>query len=556
MQYRFGDRTVDTDALELRSGSAVVDLEPQAFAVLCHLIEHRERVVPKEELLDAVWGSRFVSESALTTRIKQIRRALGDNGRDQAAIRTAHGRGYRFVAPLDDDGETGAATAPEPRPAPAAEVPRTRYAEGAGASIAYQTFGEGPDLVLVSGYATNVEAQWDHPHIAGFLRRLGGIARVTVLDKRGVGLSDRLPHESAPPLEVRADDLTAVLDAAGVGRTALLGSSEGGSLAAVYAAAHPERVDRLVLHNTWVTGPDFPRAGTADLELVQERWGTGRVYSYLAPSLGEQPGGRELLARYERQSATPRTARHLLELIGRIDIAGILPAIDVPTLVLHREGDRVVPPAHGHQLASSIPGARLRILAGADHALFSGDQSDLLAEVSAFLGEGDAAGGPSDERVLATVLFVDVVDSTRLAQQLGDERWAEQLDRFHECIDVEVARQRGRVVNTTGDGIVATFDGPGRGVRAGAAVRDAVRRLGLEVRAGLHTAEVQQRGDDIAGIGVHIASRVASAAPPGEVWVSRTVTDLVAGTGLAFERRGEHVLKGIDEPWQLFAAQL
>lgn len=556
-RYRFGAHTLDTGTQQLLDGDAEIEVEPQVFAVMAHLVANRDRVVAKEELLDEVWGSRFVSESALTTRIKQVRRALGDTGRDQRVVRTLHGRGYRFVAAVDELGDPPPQGEPGPsRRAP--KAPRTCYADGQGASIAYQTFGEGPDLVLIAGYATNVEAQWEHPGAADFLTRLGRFARVTVLDKRGVGLSDRVPHDSVPSLETRAEDLLAVLDAAAVSRATVLGSSEGGSLSAVFAASHPERVDRLVLHNTWVTGPTFPRAGRSDLDFVLEHWGSGRVYSYLAPSMGAEPQGREILARYERQSATPRTARHLLQLIGHIDIAGILGAITVPTLVLHRSGDRVVPPSHGRQLASSIPGARLVVLDGEDHFLYSGDTAPTLAAIEEFVVSPDAAapGGPDGlgDRTLATVLFVDLVDSTGTVQALGDRAWTEQLDRFHVLAEDAVERQRGRLVNTTGDGVLATFDGPGRAVRAAAALRDAVHPLGLRVRAGLHTAEIQSRGADIAGIGVHIAGRVAAAAHPGEVWVSRTVTDLVAGTGLAFEPRGEHVLKGIDQRWMLYAA--
>lgn len=555
MRYRFGDHTLDTSTLQLLAGDTEIDLEPQVFSVLAHLVTHRDRVVAKEELLDEVWGSRFVSESALTTRIKQVRQALGDSGRAQEVVRTFHGRGYRFVAPVEPLGPLEPASVDAGSAAPSAAVPRTHYAESDGASIAFQTFGEGPDLVLIGGYCTNVEAQWEHPGIADFLTRLGEIARVTVLDKRGVGLSDRVPHDSVPPLETRADDLAAVLNEAGVERATVLGSSEGGSLGAVFAAGHPERVDRLILHNTWVTG--FPRAGRSDLDFVQEHWGTGRVFTELGPSLAEAPGGRELLARLERQSATPRTARHLLELIGQVDIAGILGAISVPTLVLHREGDQIVPPAHGRQLAASIPGACLVVLEGADHFLFSGDPTQTLESIAAFMAAGPPADLPSgDERILATVLFVDLVDSTGAAQSLGDRQWTQQLDRFHVAARAEVERHRGRVVNTTGDGLLATFDGPGRGVRAAAAVRDAVRPLDLALRAGLHTAEIQCRGSDIAGIGVHIAGRVAGEAAAGEIWVSRTVTDLVAGTGLVFEPRGEHDLRGIDQPWTLYAAVL
>jgi DNA-binding winged helix-turn-helix (wHTH) protein/class 3 adenylate cyclase len=559
MRYRFGSHVLDTRTVELSVDGTVVDLEPQVFSVLCHLVENRDRVVPKEELLDTVWGSRFVSESALTTRIKQIRRAVGDTGKDQHVVRTVHGRGYRFVAPLQavDDGrrQTVPATVEPSRPASrvAMRPTRTRYADGHGASVAFQTFGSGPDLVLIAGFATNVEAQWDHPDMAAFLERLGAIARVTVLDKRGVGLSDRVPHDSVPSLETRADDLNAVLDGAGVRRATFLGSSEGGSLAAVFAAGNPDRVERLVLHNTWVTGPDFVRGRRFDLDFVLEHWGTGRVYSYLAPSLAAAPGGREMLARYERQSATPRTARHLLELIGRIDIAGIIGAITVPTLVLHRSGDRVVPPSHGRQLAASIPGARLRMLPGEDHYLYSGDPGPALDAVEQFV-----ATTPDDpygaERVLATVVFIDLVDSTVAARGLGDRRWSARLDQFYELAGARIDRHRGRLVNTTGDGLLATFDAPGRAVRATSEIRDSVKALSLDVRAGVHTAEVQPRGSDIAGIGVHVAGRVSALAAPGEVWVSRTVTDLVAGTGLVFEPRGEHLLHGIERPWELFAA--
>lgn len=549
MRYRFGEHVLDTDTLQLLAGHFEVELEPQVFGVLTHLVAHRDRVVSKEELLDEVWGSRFVSESALTTRIKQARQAVGDSGRDQRAIRTFHGRGYRFVA------DTVELDSVAPRGAGARSGrPRTRYAEGDGASIAYQTFGEGPDLALVSGFATNVEAQWEHPGMADFLSRLGQIARVTVFDKRGVGLSDHLPHDAVPSLETRADDLRTVLDATGVARAAVLGSSEGGSLSAVFAASHPERVHRLILHNTWVEGPGV--ANARDEDFVLRRWGSGRVYSILGPTLAEHPDGRELLARYERQSATPRTARHLLELIGEIDIQGILGAISVPTLVLHRSEDPIVPIAHGRRLASSIPGARFVALDGADHFLLSGDPAATLQAIATFLdAEPEAPGGGADaDRILATVLFVDLVESTRHARALGDQRWTARLDRFHDRARAIVEAHRGRLVTTTGDGVLATFDGPGRGVLAAGELRDATRSLELTMRAGLHTAEIQRRGADIAGIGVQIAGRVAAAAHADEIWVSRTVTDLVAGTGLRFEPRGEHELRGLDEPWMLYAA--
>ena len=556
MRYGFGDLTLDTDTLELRRGdSGEIEVEPQVFAVLQHLVDERHRVVTKEELLDAVWGDRFVSESALTTRIKQARQAVGDTGARQDVIRTFHGRGYRFVADVTVEPAAPPAAPPDVAGPPVqTRVPRTHYAESGGASIAYQTFGTGPDLVLIAGFATNVEVQWEHPMIREFLQRLGSFARVTVLDKRGVGLSDRMGHDDAPPLEVRADDLHAVMDAASIERATVLGSSEGGSLAALFAATHPERVERLILHNTWVVGSEVIRPGSGDLEVVGTHWGKGVVYAHLGPSLASDRAGKEFAARYERQSASPRAARHLLELSSWLDISGALPAIAVPTVVLHRRDDPVVPLEHGHTLARTIPNARLIELAGSDHYLFAGDADETLDAIERVHTGTRVARSPVS-RVLATVLFVDIVGSTERTRDLGDEQWASMLDQFDVCTADVVGRHQGTVVKSTGDGVLATFDAPGRAVQAALALNDAVAEIGLSVRAGLHTSEIQQRGADITGIGVNLASRVTDAAPGGEVWVTRTVTDLVAGTGLDFEERGSHDLKGIDRPWELYAVR-
>jgi pimeloyl-ACP methyl ester carboxylesterase/class 3 adenylate cyclase len=555
VRYCFGDRVIDTDTRELRHNDTLVEIEPQVFDVLAYLAANFTRVVPKTELLDEVWGDRFVSESALTTRIKQARQAVGDTGREQSVIKTAHGRGYRFVAPVLVD------HAPEPDLEPPTtrsaitRVPRTHYAESNGATIAYQTFGNGPDIVFIAGFTTNLEVQWEHPAIASALRRLGSFARVTMLDKRGVGLSERMPRDNPPALETRADDLVAVMDAARIPRATILGSSEGGSLAALFAASHPERVERLILHDTWMKGGDLAAANPASLDLVADHWGSGGILSALGPSLGADTNGRAVLARLERQAATPRAARLLLELSRQIDITPALPAISAPTLVIHREDDEIVPLSQGQSLAESIPGARLVVLPDADHWIFSGDLDSLLDHIKEFV-VGSPAAPLATDRVLATVLFVDIKDSTVQAQQLGDGRWTELLDGFENAGARVVDEFRGELVNTTGDGLVATFDGPGRAVQAASALRTAVAPLGIALRSGLHTAEIERRGTDIAGIGVHIAARVAAAASPGEIWVSRTVTDLVAGTGLEFDDRGTHTLKGLDQPWALYAARL
>ncbi len=423
-----------------------------------------------------------------------------------------------------------------------ASIPRTHYADADGASIAYQTFGEGPDVVFIAGFTTNVEVQWEHPGIAEFLRRLASFSRVTILDKRGVGLSDRMPYDAPAPLEARADDVRAVMDAAGIHRATILGSSEGGMLSALFAASHPDRVERLILHGTFLVASERPVVTAESIDIVSRHWGKGVVLSFLGPSLGADDAGRAILARLERQAATPRAARQLLELGDRIDVSSTLSAIKVPTLVLHRVGDEAVPISHGVEVAARIDGARLVELEGRDHWIFSGNAASLLGEIEEFV-TGAPPSPVVTDRLLATVLMLDIAES-------ASDR---SLDA--ECERV-VSAHRGELVKRTGDRLVATFDGPGRAVHAAAAMRGAMAPLGLTVRGGLHTAEIERRGSDIAGIGVDIASGVVEAAAPGEIWVSRTVTDLVAGTGLEFEDRGRHQLRGLDQPWTLFAARV
>lgn len=550
MRYRFEGVELDTDTYEVRSAGGPVDVEPQVFDVLVHLLVNRGRVVPKEELLDLVWGDRFVSESALTTRIKQARQAVGDNGQAQRVIKTVHGRGYRFVAAVDG------------RPAPAVSdvdngdaslepVPPTHYVVNDGASIAYQVFGEGPNLVLIEGFTTNVEVQWEHPAIARFLRRLASFCRVVVLDKRGTGLSERLSRGEAPPLEQRADDVRAVMDAAGLRRATVFGSSEGGSLSILLAAAHPDRVDRLVLHGTWARHPWLGEPERPEFGAVERRWGTGWALSQLADTMAATASGRRFLARFERQAATPGTARRLVELMSAIDVSAVLPSIRVPTLVVHRGQDPVFGLEHARDLVAGIPGARLLELPGTDHFLFSGDTGPILAAVQEFvIGTSPVAAVP--DRFLATVLVAGIVGSVATAAGADDARATRVLDDFATTARRCVEQHRGQVVGGAGDGLLATFDGPGRAVRAACELRDALAPLGTEIRAGVHTAEVQRRGDDIAGIGVQVARRLAEFAEPGSIWVSRTVTDLVAGVGLAFASRGERPVDGLAQPLSLY----
>jgi pimeloyl-ACP methyl ester carboxylesterase len=426
-------------------------------------------------------------------------------------------------------------------------VPPTHYVTNDGASIAYQVFGEGPDLVLIEGFTTNVEVQWEHPAIARFLRRLGSFCRVAVLDKQGSGLSERLGRGEAPPLEQRADDVRAVMDAVGMERATVFGSSEGGSLSVLLAAAHPERVERLILHGTWARHPWIDQPDRRELPWIERHWGTGRVLAEVADSMAATASGRRFLGRLERQAATPGTARRLAELMSETDVTALLPTIRVPTLVVHRSGDSMYPIAHAHDLVAGIPGARLVELPGVDHFVFSGDTEPILAAVEDFVvgpavGPASAPPGGQPDRFLATVLAVALSGSLAAADLSG-------------MVGRAIAQHRGEVVDLSASGLLATFDGPGRAVRAAGAVRDALAPLGVDARAGVHTAEVARRSDGgVAGLGVDVAVRMAAEAEPGAVWVSRTVTDLVAGCGLAFEPRGERPLDGSPQPWLVYEA--
>jgi pimeloyl-ACP methyl ester carboxylesterase len=444
----------------------------------------------------------------------------------------------------------------------ATSTPPTRYAQSGDTSIAYQVVGDGPiDLVLVLGFATHLELQWEMPPIARFLNQLASFSRLILFDKRGTGLSD--PVAEVPTLEQRIDDVRAVLDAAGSERAALFGISEGGPMSVLFAASHPARVTHLVLHGAMgrtTEAPDYPWAAPADAlrqaadEFIAPYWGRDpRVTLELfAPSLAEDPVAIDLAGRMERSAASPAMVQKIFEMFLDIDVRAILPSIQVPTLVLHRRGDRVVNRRAGRELAARIPGARYVELPGIDHIPWSGDQDPVLGEVEEFLT--GTRSRPEPDRVLATVMFTDIVGSTEKLAELGDARWRELLSAHHAEVRRELARFRGHEVKTLGDGFLATFSGPARAIRCGRAIADSARALGLDVRVGLHCGEVELIGDDVGGVAVHLAARVGALAGSGEVLTTSTVRDLVAGSGLEFADRGEQQLKGIDDPWRLFAA--
>jgi pimeloyl-ACP methyl ester carboxylesterase len=444
--------------------------------------------------------------------------------------------------------------------------PETRYAKAVdGVHIAYQVVGEGPiDLVFVMGWTTNIEAMWEEPRLARFLSRLASFARLILFDKRGVGLSDRVSESELPTFETRMDDIRAVMDAAGSERAMVFGVSEGGPLASLFTATYPERTIGLVLFGTaarYAWAPDFPW-GTSEerwrayMDRMDRSWGTREFAEWVvgdwgAPTRVDDQELIDWLAAYTRRAASPGAAMALSRMNRQIDVRAALPAIHTPTLVLARTEDPDFHIEATRQMAESIPGARLMEFPGSDHFFWVGDQDALLDEVERFAKELRDEEAELD-RVLATVLFTDIVGSTERASELGDRRWRELLDGHHSRIRALLGRFRGREVDTAGDGFLATFDGPIRAVRCALAATDAVRDLGIEIRAGLHTGEVELDDGSVRGIAVHIGSRVAGMAEASEVLVSSTVRDLVAGAALEFEDRGEHALKGVPGEWRLY----
>jgi pimeloyl-ACP methyl ester carboxylesterase len=442
--------------------------------------------------------------------------------------------------------------------------PETRYARSGEVNIAYQVAGEGPtDLVYVPGWVSNIELMWDEPAMAHFLGRLASFSRLILFDKRGTGLSDRVSNDKLPTLEERMDDVRAVLDAVGSDRAALFGHSEGGNMCVLFAATYPERTTGLITLGCFAKrrdpDDDYPWAPTAEnreeaAAEVEQHWGHMRPedVEYYAPSrLGDEQFVRNL-EQYLRRGASPGAAAALLRMNSYIDVRDVLPTIQVPTLVLHRTGDHDVDVAEGRYLASKIPGTKFVELPGNDHWISAGNTDEIADEIEEFLTGTRPV--PQPDRVLATVLFTDIVASTERAAELGDSRWRELLSTHDAAVRRELARFRGREVDTAGDGFLATFDGPARAVRCAQTIGDSVRQLGVDVRAGIHTGECELDGPKIRGIAVHTGARVASLAGPGEVLISKTVKDLVAGSGLEFEDRGVHELKGVPGEWQLYAA--
>jgi pimeloyl-ACP methyl ester carboxylesterase len=440
--------------------------------------------------------------------------------------------------------------------------PETLYAKNSEGYVAYQTVGHGPvDLVFIPTWITNLDAMWEEPSLARFLRRLARFSRLICFDKRGSGVSDSVPLGALPTLEQWMDDVRTVMDAVGSKRAALLGHGEGGQMAILFAATYPDRTSALIVADSsarHLRDSDYPWGLPADqmprfLQRIEERWGTGDNLDIIAPSVAKDKRFRRWYARYERLALSPGEVAHLAVVQFERDLRGVLPTIQVPTLVLHRAGNLHIRVGHSRYLAEHIPGAKYVELPGMDHMFHVGETERMLGEIQEFLTGMRAA--PEFDRVLATVLFADIVGSTERTAALGDHAWRELLDTYYTIVRQELECYRGREIEAVGDGFLAIFDGPARAIRCARAIGQAVRSLGIEIRAGLHTGEIELADDRIRGIAVHIGARVAAAAKPGEVLVSSTVKDLVAGSGIRFIDRGLQVLRGVPDEWRLFAVE-
>ncbi len=444
-----------------------------------------------------------------------------------------------------------------------AEIPSTHYVKSDDVHIAYQVFGEDSfDLLFVPGFVSNVEALWRSPEQSAFFRRLASFCRLILFDKRGTGMSDR--GSQIFTLEQRMHDVQAILDEVGSKQTALFGISEGGPMSLLYTATFPERTSALVIYGSYAKRSwalDYPFGWKDEqwqrvLDDIDHNWGTPQSLNVAmrVPTVAGDTHAAERIASYYRAAASPGAAAAIMRMNREIDVRHILPATRVPTLILHRTAERVLDVGHARYMAQHIPGAKLVELSGEDHPPWFGDRDAVLDEVEQFLTGGRRVQEP--DRVVATVLFADIVGSTERAAALGDEPWRELLGAFYAKVREVLQQYRGREINTAGDGFLAAFDGPARAIRCAGAIRDTVHALNLEVRCGLHTGECELVGNDLAGIAVHTGARVAGLAAPGEVLVSQTVRDLVAGSGMTLEDRGTHALKGVPNEWRLFRAIL
>jgi len=583
--YLFGAFRIDVIERVLFGERGAVPLTPKVFDTLLLLVENNNHVLGKQELIERIWPDSFVEDNNLAQNISILRKALGQSPGGQDYIQTVPKRGYRFVAEVREDWEEGAPVVVRERTrsrivveeeidepmaleGPAAlppatqdfentpfHLPETQYARSGEVNIAYQVVGDAPlDLVFVMGWVSHMEYFWREPSFAKFLMRLASFSRLILFDKRGTGLSDRVPIHELPTLEQRMDDVRAVMEAVGSEKAALVGVSEGGPMCSLFAATYPEKTLALVMIGTYakrICDDEYPWAPTTEqrqhfFEEMREQWGGPVGIEERAPSVANDPKFRDWWATYLRMGASPGAAVALTQMNAEIDVRRVLPTIRVPSLVIHRTGDLLLNIDEGRFVADCIPGSKFVELPGDDHLPFVGDQDAILDEVEEFLTGVRHSLEP--DTVLATVLF------TRIVSAKDNRNWDNLLRRLRIQIGKEINWFRGREIDMVGDRPLAIFDGPARAIRCAMAIVEYASRLGVEMRVGLHTGECEIVDGKVQGMATQVGACVANEAQSGEVLVSRTVKDLVAGSGIAFEDRGVHSLPGVGE-WRLFEVQ-
>jgi pimeloyl-ACP methyl ester carboxylesterase/DNA-binding winged helix-turn-helix (wHTH) protein len=567
--YRFGDFELNAAERILMHGTRPIQLAPRVFDTLHLLVQNHGRVLSKDRMLTEVWEGSFVEENNLAQNISLLRKILGgENGKK--FIETVPKFGYRFVEKVDIAGGSegklaysplkagGAGTSGEELPAgpepsatemPTANKPVTQYVQNGDVNIAYQVVGEGDfDLVFVMGWVSHLEYFWEEPHFAAFLNRLASFSRLILFDKRGTGLSDRVPLSELPTLEQRMEDVHAVMNAVGSKRAVLIGVSEGGPMCSLFAATYPERTAALIMIGTYakrIKDDEYPWGVSAEdrqefFEMMRRDWGKPVGIEERAPSLADNEAFRSWWATYLRMGASPGAAVTLTQMNAEIDVRNVLPSVRVPTLVIHRKGDRCLKVEEGRFVASKIPGSKYVEFEGVDHLPFVGDQDEILDSIEEFL---TGTNYPADhDRVLATVLSIKFLGSPD----------ADTLKRAKAHIRRQLELFKGNEVSIEDAGVLATFDGPARAIRCASAIIDSADRLALKLKTGLHTGECDLVGQTYSGFAVELAEKIASASKSGNMLVSRTVKDLVAGSGLTFEEVGMHSFPGIEGEWRLF----
>jgi pimeloyl-ACP methyl ester carboxylesterase/DNA-binding winged helix-turn-helix (wHTH) protein/class 3 adenylate cyclase len=551
-RFKFEGFQLDLGSGRLSGDAGPIAIAPKALAVLEYLAARPGQLVSKDELLGAIWPGVFLGDSALKVCVSEIRRALGDDAKSPRIIETAHRRGYRFIAPVTDSPPVTASPAGSSHlPAPA--VLPVHYARSGDVNIAYQVLGSGPiDLLFVMGWVSHLEYFWNEPSFARFLRRLASFSRLILFDKRGTGLSDRVAY--LPTLEERMDDVRAVLNAVGSRRAVLLGVSEGGPMCSLFAATHPDKTEALIMVGTYarrLRAPDYPWAPTQEereafCREILERWGGPVGIEARAPSVAGDRAFRDWWATYLRMGASPAAAVALTRMNAQIDVRHVLPTIKVPTLVMHRTGDRCLSVEEGRYVASLIPGAHFVELPGDDHLPFVGDQDSLLNQIEQFLT--DTTARAEARQVLATILCAAVHGASQASPDAD-------VDRLHAIVAEETQHFSGTDTQRAGDRIFAAFDGPARAIRCGQALADRGERESMPLTIGLHTGECDRLEGPGQGMVAALAARIASLGRPGDVLVSRTVVDLVAGSGLEFADRGMHTLTKGQRARRVFAVE-